>query len=58
MEYRRNQPMPKKEVWLSEETLNDIRKILGIKPGEQDKGVSEYIRKAVEERNNKVLEKQ
>lgn len=48
--------MPKKEVWLEEETLKEIRDILGIKPGQPDKGVSEYIREAVKIRNKKVLE--
>jgi hypothetical protein len=44
---RRNQIMPKKEVWLSEETLNAIRKELGIKKGDKDTGISEWIREAV-----------
>lgn len=36
--------MPKKEVWLSEETLNAIRKDLGIKEGDKDRGISEWLR--------------
>lgn len=36
--------MPIKKVWLSEETLNAIRKDLGIKEGEKDRGISEWLR--------------
>jgi hypothetical protein len=42
--------MPKKEVWLSEETLNAIRKDLGIKAGDKDTGISEWIRNTVSEK--------
>jgi hypothetical protein len=53
--------MPKKETWLSDEELTRIRKKLGIKPinGKYiDKGISQYIKQAVQEKLDREGDKE
>jgi spore germination protein YaaH len=42
--------MPRKDVWLSDEQLKKIKAKLGIAENEQCKGISEWIRQAVQEK--------